>query len=112
MVLLPGQMFAQAVRRAPQRFAREVAILRGKYLEIGPLEGEWNREIDQIRAMVHREFPTNTSKRHLERFLGHVLRARKRFLVRCAQWSVISGQESRDCGDTGIRDWVRCECAV
>jgi hypothetical protein len=60
-------MFAQVVRRAPQMFARVVTILRGKYLEIGHLSGECNREIDLFRAMVCGEFPINTSKWALER---------------------------------------------
>jgi hypothetical protein len=38
-------------------FARKVAIFGGEYLEIEQSIGEWNREIDQIRAKVHREFP-------------------------------------------------------
>jgi len=58
-----GQMFAQAVRRAAQMLARAVANLRDKYLEIGHSEAKRNREIDPIRAKVHREFPINTSKR-------------------------------------------------
>jgi hypothetical protein len=48
-------------------FAREVAIFRDKYREIGFLNGECNREIDPFRVMVHREFPINMSKRALER---------------------------------------------
>jgi hypothetical protein len=52
-VRLPGQMFAQVVRRAPQMFAWAVAILRDKYREIGHLIGMCNREIDPIRAKVH-----------------------------------------------------------
>jgi hypothetical protein len=50
--------------------------------------GECNREIDPIRAMVHREFPKRAVKQAIEAlksvFLAHfwrVLRARKRFLV-------------------------------
>jgi hypothetical protein len=69
-VRLPGQMFAQVVRRAPQMFAWAVAILRDKYREIGHLIGECNREIDQIRAKVHRELPINTSKRPQNRVFG------------------------------------------
>jgi hypothetical protein len=42
--------------------ARKVAIFRDKYLEIGPWEGEWNREIDRIRGMVCREFPKRAVK--------------------------------------------------
>jgi hypothetical protein len=45
--------------------ARKVAIFRDKYLEIGHSKGEWNLEIDQIRVMVCREFPTSASKRAL-----------------------------------------------
>jgi hypothetical protein len=51
-------------------FAWAVAILRDKYREIGHLMGECNREIDPIRASVHREFPINTSKRASERVFG------------------------------------------
>jgi hypothetical protein len=84
-----GQMFAQVVRRAPQMFAREVAIFRDKYREIGHLMGECNREIDQIRAMVRRELPKRAVKQGIDTLksvlLAHfwrVLRARKRFLAR------------------------------
>ena len=53
--------------------------------------GECNREIDLIRAKVHREFPKRAVKQAIDTlksvFLAHfwrVLRARKRFLVCCA----------------------------
>jgi hypothetical protein len=57
-----GQMLASMVSFAPQMFARQVAIFRGIYLEIEQSIGAWNREIDQIRAHVTREFPMNVSK--------------------------------------------------
>ena len=68
-------MFASMVRRAPQRFARAVAIFGGEYLEIEQSIGEWNREIDQIIEKVHREFPIETFKPGLSR----VLHAGRRF---------------------------------
>jgi hypothetical protein len=44
-------------------FASTVAIFRDKYLEIGLSKGEWNREIDQIKAMVRGEFSIKTARR-------------------------------------------------
>ena len=93
MVLSGVQMFAQGVRHAAQMFAGMVAILRDKYLEIGPLEGEWNREIEHIRAKVPREFPINTSRWASERVLHANSRGLSReFAVVSGQWSAASGQ--------------------
>jgi hypothetical protein len=58
------------VRRAPQRFARAVAIFGGEYLEIEQSIGEWNREIDQIREAKTTEFPTRTVKQAKRRVFG------------------------------------------
>ena len=86
------------VRRAPQRFARAVAIFGGEYLEIELSIGEWNREIDQIREAKTTEFPTRTVKQAENVFLAHswrVLQASKRFLVRCAGARPLSRTQER-----------------
>ena len=66
------------VRRAPQRFARAVAIFGGEYLGIEQSIGEWNREIDQIREAKTTEFPTRTVKQAKRRVFG-VLGGKKAF---------------------------------
>jgi hypothetical protein len=63
-------MFASMVRRAPQMFARVVAIFGGEYLEIEQSISEWNREIDQIREAKTTEFPTRTVKHAKRRVFG------------------------------------------
>ena len=45
-------------------------VFRDKYREIGNLMGECNREINQIRVKVHREFPKRSVKQTLDALIG------------------------------------------
>jgi len=78
-------------------FARVVTIFRDKYREIGHLEGECNREIDQIRAEVCREFPINVSKQGIDACFSAFLR------VFCMAESVYCREFGRRCQESERR---------
>ena len=83
-------------------FARVVAIFGEEYREIGHLIGECNREIDQIRGTVTREFPINASKRAIDACFGAFLRVF--YVLFGGKFAPVCGLSEVRCQVPGVSD--------